>query len=144
MWSTEYTATTDVRPDALWSALRDLHSGVPLGPHSDRFEMHGPFAVGTQLSVTPQGQSTMRSTIVELDEGVCYADVTEVDGLRLLFRHTLAPTPGGGTQVTHRLEIHGPGADAIGPELGPQISSDFPVTMDELFGAARARSAAHG
>lgn len=139
MWTTEHSATTDVEPVAVWAALRDLHSGIPLGPHSDRFELHGPFAVGTQVSVTPQGQDTMCSTIVELDEGRSYADRTAFGDLTLLFRHTLTSLHGGGTHVTHRLEITGLGADEAGRELGPQISSDFPATMDELLSAARAR-----
>ncbi len=140
MWTTEHTAITDVQPAAIWAALRDLHSGTPLGEHSDHFELHGPFAVGTEVSVTPQGQDTMRSVIVELDEGRSYADSTRFGDLTLLFRHTLDALPSG-TRVTHRLEIHGPGADEVGPELGPQIGGDFPITMDELFAAARARSA---
>ncbi len=139
MWTTEHTATTDVAPAAIWAALRDLHSGVPLGEHSDRFELHGPFAVGTEVSVTPQGQDTMRSVIFELDEGRSYADSTRFGDLTLLFRHTLDALPTG-TRVTHRLEIHGPDADDAGPELGPQISGDFPITMNELLAAARARS----
>jgi hypothetical protein len=141
MWATEHTATTDVAASAIWAALRDLHSGTPLGEHSDRFELHGPFAVGTTVSVTPQGQDTMRSVIVELEEGRTYADRTTFGDLILLFRHTLTPLDDGGTRVTHQLEISGPGADEVGPELGPQISGDFPVTMDELLAAARARSA---
>jgi hypothetical protein len=141
MWSTEHTATTDIPPAPIWQALRDLHSGIPLGQHSDHFELHGPFAVGTEVSVTPQGQETMRSVIVDLEEGRTYADRTDYQGLSLLFRHTLTPLPSGETQVTHRLEIIGPGADEIGPEIGPQISSDFPVTMQELLAAARARTA---
>ena len=140
MWTTEHTATTDVQAAAIWAALRDLHSGVPLGEHSDHFQLHGPFAVGTEVSVTPQGQDTMRSVIVELDEGRSYADSTRFGDLTLLFRHTLDALPTG-TRATHRLEIHGPGAAEVGPELGPQISGDFPTTMDELFAAARARSA---
>jgi len=79
----------------------------------------------------------MRSVIVELDEGRSYADSTRFGDLTLLFRHTLDTLPTG-TRVTHRLEIHGPDADDAGPELGPQISGDFPVTMDGLLAAARA------
>jgi hypothetical protein len=141
MWTTEHTADTDIEPSAIWTSLRDLHSGIPLGPHSDRFELHGPFAVGTEVSVTPHGQDTMRSVIVELDEERGYADRTGFGDVVLLFRHTLTPLDGGGTRVTHRLEISGPAAEEVGPDLGPQISSDFPITMTELLAAARARSA---
>lgn len=135
MWRTDYTETTQAAPAAVWAALRDLHSGVALGENSDHFELHGPFAVGTELSVTPQGQDTMRSVIVELDEGRSYADSTSFGELTLLFRHTLEPLEGG-TRVTHRLEISGAEASTVGPELGPQISGDFPVAMRELLSAA--------
>jgi hypothetical protein len=139
MWTTQHTAETDVTPSAVWAALVELHSGTPLGPNSDSFELHGPLAVGTQISITPQGQETMQSVIVELEQERVYADLTEFQGLRLLFRHTLTPTTAGGTRVTHELEIHGDDADQVGPDIGPQISADFPVAMGELIAAASRR-----
>lgn len=141
MWSTEYSATTDVAPEVVWATLRRLHLGELDYPGADRFEPHGPFAVGTELSVTPAGQDTMTSTIVELIENERYADLTHFGGLSLLFRHTLVPA-GGGTTVTHRLEIDGEGADEVGPELGPQISGDFDETMAALFQQAALSSRA--
>src|SRR3954447_1908703 len=107
MWSTSHTADTPAEPAAVWSALRDLHSGVKLSETSDRFELHGPFAVGTELSITPQGQDTFRSTIVELVENRVYADKTIFGDLTLLFRHTLTPLDNGGTRVAHELQIDG-------------------------------------
>ena len=142
MWITRHTATTTAPARAVWSALRDLHSGIALGPSSDSFELHGPFAVGTEITVTPQGQQAMTSTIVELDPEHVYADRTEFGELALTFRHTLEAQTDGGTEVTHTLEIDGPGADAVGPELGPQIAGDFPVAMSELLHAAEQRVAA--
>jgi hypothetical protein len=140
MWNTEYSAETDAAPEAIWAALRDLHSGVRLSERSDAFELHGPFETGTEISVTPQGQDTFRSKIIELAEPRVYADQTEFGGLKLTFRHTLTLLSGGGTKVTHRLEIDGPSAEQVAPELGPQICEDFPVAMDDLFAAARERS----
>lgn len=137
MWSTEYTAETTASPAAVWAALRDLHNGIALSEKSDRFELHGPFVVGTEISVTPQGQDTFRSRITELVENEVYADRTSFGDLTLLFRHTLERLADGGTSITHRLEIDGDGADEAGPELGPQISGDFPVAMDDLIAAAR-------
>ena len=75
MWTTQYEATTTSDPEAVWAAIEALHSGIALGPGSDRFELHGPFAVGTALTVTPQGQDAMRSEIIELDpERTAYRD----------------------------------------------------------------------
>ena len=141
MWTTDHTATTAAPAAAVWSALRDLHSGIPLGPATDAFELHGPFAVGTQVTVTPQGQEPMTSTIVDLEPEHVYVDRTVFGELALTFRHTLTATPDGGTTVTHTLEIEGEGAEAVGPELGPQIAGDFPVAMAELLQAAEERAA---
>ena len=143
MWSTQYAAETDAAPEAVWAALKALHSGVRLSERSDAFELHGPFEAGTEISVTPQGQDTFRSVIVELDEPRVYADRTQFGDLQLTFRHTLAAIPGGGTKVTHQLSIDGADADQVGPELGPQISGDFPVAMSDLFAAAHERAAQH-
>jgi len=136
MWTTRFNATTPAEPGAVWDALRTLHSGTPLGPNSDTFELHGPFAIGTRVTVTPQGQDSMESVITELEPNAVYADRTAFGGLTLTFRHELQLEPDGGTRVTHTLEIDGDGADQLGPELGPQISGDFPETMTELLTAA--------
>jgi carbon monoxide dehydrogenase subunit G len=135
MWTAEHTAETDLRPAAIWTALRDLHTGASVSPSGDRFEIHGPFAVGTELDVTPQGQETFRSRITELVENERYADVTEFGDVTLTFRHTLEPT-GTGTRITHQLVIDGPGAANVGPELGPQITADFPEALQDLIGSA--------
>ena len=136
MWTTNYTAETGATSTDVWDALRALHSGIALGPASDRFELHGPFEVGTEVTVTPQGQDAMKSIITELEPGVVYADQTSFGELLLTFRHQLQSTPTGGTTVTHTLEITGAGSDEIGPELGPQINGDFPVAMAELIASA--------
>jgi hypothetical protein len=119
----------------VWVALRDIHTGATSTPGGDIFEIHGPFQVGTELSVTPQGQDTFRSEIIELVEDERYADKTKYGDISLTFRHTLVPLQTG-TRVTHELVIDGAAADQIGPELGPQISEDFPATMQSLFDVA--------
>lgn len=136
MWTTDFTATTAASAQQVWAALKALHSGTPLGPNSDAFQLRGPFAVGTLVTVTPQGQEAMESTIVELEPGQLYADQTRYGDLILTFRHRLIPIPAGETQVTHTLEITGGGADQVDPELGPQTSGDFPDAMAELLAAA--------
>ena len=140
-WSTQYSAETDVSPQAIWAALRDARLGT--GPRiagGNTYEIHGPFAIGTELSVTPDGSGeALSSTIVELLDGAAYADRTEFNGLILTDRHELTPLPGGGTRVTHQLIIGGPAAQTVGPNLGPQISEDYPAVMDALIGAATAR-----
>lgn len=140
MWTTAHFAETELAPAAVWAALRDIHTGAIAATGGDVFEIHGPFEVGTELSVTPAGQETFRSRIAELVENERYADQTWFGDLTLTFRHTIEPLATG-TRVTHELVIDGADADSVGPELGPQISADFPVAMQGLFDAAAARSA---
>lgn len=132
MWSTEYTAETTLDRKTVWAALRGLHEGTLTYEGADTFELHGPFAVGTELTVTPLGQGSFHSTIIDLVENETYADQTVYGDITLLFRHTLTPSDAG-TRVTHRLEIDGASADAVGPQLGPQISNDFGDSMARLF-----------
>ncbi|TGT81750.1 MULTISPECIES: polyketide cyclase [unclassified Mesorhizobium] len=137
MWTNEYTATSPLPAQAIWNALKALHEGRLTYEGSDTFVLHGPFAKGTRVSVTPVGQDTFESVIVDLVDNVTYADETSFGDTTLLFRHTLVPVEGG-TQVTHRLDISGPSAAEVGPELGPQISGDFDVSMARLFEQAEA------
>lgn len=132
MWTANYTVETSATATDVWNALVALHSGIALGPSSDKFELHGPFAVGTEVTVTPQGQDAMKSVIIELEPGLAYADQTAFGELLLTFRHRLHSTP----TVTHTLEIAGNSSDQVGPELGPQISGDFPIAMAELIAGA--------
>jgi len=132
MWNHEHAAVCPLPVDRVWAALRALHEGRLTYEGADTFELHGPFAAGTKVSVTPAGQETFESEIVDVVENVTYADRTEYGDVVLLFRHTLRPVAGG-TEVTHRLEISGPAADTVGPELGPMISGDFDQSMAKLF-----------
>ena len=137
MWTAEHTAETDLPREVVWAALADLHRGTLTYEGADTFVLRGQFAVGGVVDVTPVGQETFESTIVELDAPTTYADLTSFGDVTLLFRHTLEALSSG-TRVTHRLEIDGPSADEVGPELGPQISDDFGSSMQALFAAARA------
>jgi len=136
MWSTQHSASTDLSPADVWRTFVDIHTGKLTLPDGDMFEPRGPFVVGTEIAVTPAGQETLTSTIIELEPEAAYADRTVYGDLVLVFRHTFEATDDG-TRVTHELTIDGPGSDQVGPELGPQISGDFGPQLQALFDAAR-------
>lgn len=138
MWTTEHTDHSPLPAEQIWRTFADVHAGRLTLPAGDRFVPDGELAVGTRLAVTPAGQDTMTSTITEFEPARRYADVTDVSGITLTFSHDFV-ADGSGTAVTHRLCIDGPEADALGPELGPQISTDFPDQMRHLFDAAERR-----
>ena len=43
---------------------------------------------------------------------------------------------GGRKRVVYALEISGPEADTLGPQIGPEISADFPQVLAALVALA--------
>lgn len=136
-WEHDYTANTTAAPMDVWTALRDLYTGSSRSDTGDHIEIHGPFAVGTRLTVTPDGADfAVDCVITELLDGHIYAYRSEFNGLYLTSRHTLTELPSGGTQINHHSEIAGPGAEVTGPRLGARITEDRAQTMHDLTAAA--------
>jgi len=138
MWAHEHSADTDLSPETIWHVLSNIDDWITWDTSMEQIHIHGPFAVGTQISMKPTGQDPIRSTIVEIRPNEVYADETTFGDVRLRFSHTLRRLGDGGTRLTHRLEISGPTADEVGPQLGPSIIEDFPDAMAALLARAAA------
>jgi uncharacterized protein YndB with AHSA1/START domain len=136
MWVQEHTAETATSPEAVWRVLRDLDRWASWDTSMEWVRLQGPFQVGSQVVMKPKGQDPITSVIVEASENRRYADQTDLGEVTLRFSHTLEPLEGGATRVIHRLEITGPAADQVGPELGPAITEDFPEAMEALLARA--------
>jgi uncharacterized protein YndB with AHSA1/START domain len=139
MWEHEHTAATAASPQSVWQVLRDLDRWGSWDTSMEWVRLQGPFQAGSEVVMKPKGQDPITSVIVEATENRVYADQTDLGEVTLRVSHTLEPLEGGGTMVTHRLEITGPAADQVGPELGPAITEDFPEAMDALLARAQSR-----
>lgn len=140
-WSGLHTANTTVARAEVWATLRDLYTGTALSDDGDTIEIHGPFAVGTTLSVTPHGANfVIACTITELADGKVYAYRAEFDGLFVTSRHSLTALASGGTRIAQHSTIAGPRAEELGPQIGPRITADHPRAMHDLIAAARSRA----
>jgi uncharacterized protein YndB with AHSA1/START domain len=138
MWTHEHAAETPLPPEAVWKVLADLDNWARWDTSMERVELHGPLKAGSTVTMTPKGQDPITSVVTEVAENERYADQTEFGGVTLGFSHTLTRLPGGGTRIVHRLEIDGEQADAVGPEIGPMITEDFPEAMAALLARAAA------
>jgi uncharacterized protein YndB with AHSA1/START domain len=136
MWTHEHTAETATSPEAIWQILSDLDQWATWDASMEWVQLQGPFQAGSRFTMKPKGQDPITSVILEATENRAYADQTDLGEVTLRFSHTLQPLEGGGTKITHRLEITGPTADQLGPELGPAITEDFPEAMDALLARA--------
>jgi len=138
MWTHEHIADTDLKPEAVWKVLRDIDNWARWDTSMETVTLHGPFAVGSRVTMKPTGQEPITSVITAITENELYADETDLGDVILRFSHTLTRRADGGTRITHRLEITGPKADELGPELGPAITADFPEAMQALLACAAA------
>ena len=136
MWTHELTVDSPLAPEAIWAVLADMDNWARWDTSMESVKLQGPFAVGTRVTMTPKGQDPITSVIAELRENEFYADETDMGEVTLRFSNALTRLPDGGTRIVHRLEISGPAADEIGPELGPAITADFPDAMRALLAYA--------
>ncbi len=138
MWTHEHTAETALAPEAVWKVLRDIDNWARWDTSMEAVKLEGPFAVGARVTMTPAGQDPITSVLTAIRENELYADETDLGDVTLHFSHALTRLPDGGTRIAHRLEITGPKADELGPELGPAITADFPDAMRALLAYAAA------
>ena len=138
MWTHEHTAETALAPEAVWRVIEDMENWPRWDTSMEEVTLEGPFAVGTRVTMKPTGQDPITSVITTATENERYADETDLGDVVLRFSHTLTRLPQGGTRIIHRLEISGPKAAELGPELGPAITADFPEAMQALLAYAAA------
>ncbi len=131
-WSCEYAVETSASPEAIWRLFSDVPGWKNWNPGVERIEIHGPFAAGTTFEMTPPGQETITSVLVEVREPVLFVDETRVDNLVVRVAHRIEPMPSGRNRVVYAVEAAGPGCS----EIGPMVSSDFPEVLKGLAALA--------
>jgi carbon monoxide dehydrogenase subunit G len=144
MWTYEHSIETAARAETIFEILRDSSRWSEWNPGVERIDLEGPFATGTSgvMVIPEQGSLSFRLTWV--GDGMGFEDETDIPGTDVMVRvhHSLQPLPGGGTRITYRATVDGPAADALGPQIGPAVTADFPEVMAALAGRAEALSTA--
>jgi hypothetical protein len=82
--------------------------------------------------MTPIGQDPVELRVAEAVEPDLFVDEANLGDVVVRTIHRVERLEGDRSRVTYRMEISGPAADSVGPELGPQISADFPQTLAAL------------
>jgi hypothetical protein len=141
MWVYEHSVETSAAPDAIWRLWADVENWGTWNADIDSIEIRGPFATGTEITMTPPGQDPVHLRVAELTEREMFVDEAEIDGLLLRTIHRLDRLDAHRTRVVYRMEITGPAADEIGPHLGPAVTADWPDTVAALARAALAQPA---
>jgi hypothetical protein len=138
MWEYEYSAETSASREELWRLWADVESWADWNADIEAIELQGPFAEGSLIAMTPAGQETVHLRLAEVSEPELFVDEAVIGGATFRTTHRLEQLDCGRVRVSYQMEITGPQADELGPELGPAITSDFPDTVASLI--ARAES----
>ena len=137
MWAVEHSVETSASAQAVWQLWVDVERWPEWNAGVERIELRGPFAVGSTIRMTPPDDDPVELRITGAIEPELFVD--EADGGDFVVRTThWVEHAGERSRITYRMEITGPAAETVGPEIGPEISGDFPQV---LRSAERARLA---
>lgn len=132
MWEYEYRLETSAAPEALWRHWADMASWPQWNDGIETITVDGPFEVGTVFTMTPPGEEPIRMRLTEIKPGESFTDEMDAGGFVVRTEHRLEPATAGQTRIVYRTEITGAAAAQVGPELGPQITADFPAVVAAL------------
>ena len=138
MWTTEHSIETSASPEAIWRQWADVEGWPEWNSDIERVELRGPFGKGGTIVMTPIGDEPIVLRIAEAVEPELFVDEAELGEIVVRTTHRVDPIEPGRNRVTYRMEISGPAGDTVGPEIGPQISGDFPETLAALAKRAEA------
>jgi hypothetical protein len=141
MWTVSHRGSSTATPAQLFAVLSDVERWHEWNAGVAGVELHGPFATGTQaIMIMPDGEK-LPFRLARVDPAWGFADETPLPEADVVVHveHLLEPDPAGGTTITYRCVISGPGADTTGPEIGPMVTGDFPAVIAALATRAEQR-----
>lgn len=129
MWTASHSIESRATPASVWRLWSDVPRWKEWNAGVESVAIHGPFRTGTRISMTPAGAPPVEMTLGKVRPNELFVDQTPIDDILVTVYHTIEPLPAGRIRITYRMEITGAGADTLGAELGPAISSDFPEVL---------------
>ena len=83
-----------------------------------------------------QGGDQVALRIAEAAEPELFVDEADLGDVVVRTTHRIDHVGPGRIRVIYQMEITGPEADTVGPQIGPEISDDFPQVLAALVEAA--------
>jgi hypothetical protein len=139
MWSTEHSIETTAAPEAIWKIWSDVDGWPRWNADLDRVELVGPFAEGSAITMFPRADDPIELTIAEAEEPEGFVDQADLGPVVVRTAHRVERLGDDRSRIVYRMEITGPEADTLGPQIGPQITADFPDVLAKLASVAESR-----
>jgi uncharacterized protein YndB with AHSA1/START domain len=132
MWSAEHTHETTATPEQIWRLWVDVERWPSWNADIEQIELSGRFAPGGRIVMKPFGEEPVELQIAEANEPELFVDEADLGEIVVRTTHRVERVDDERARVTYRMEITGPEAATLGPQVGPQISGDFPQTLAAL------------
>ena len=132
MWSTEHSVETNASPEAVWRQWADVPHWPKWNSDLAEAELEGEFGVGGTIRMTSKDGDVVELRIAEASEPELFVDEADFGNVIVRTTHRVERAEGDRARIVYQMEITGPEGDVIGPELGPQISGDFPDVLEAL------------
>jgi uncharacterized protein YndB with AHSA1/START domain len=139
MWSAEHSVETTAAPETIWKLWTDVGDWPRWNADLDRAELTGPFAEGSAITMFPREDDPIELTIAEAEEPERFVDQADLGPVVVRTAHRVERLAPGRSRIVYRMEITGPEADTLGPQIGPEITADFPDVLATLAAVAEDR-----
>jgi hypothetical protein len=139
MWNVEHSIEMDAPPEAISAFFADTARWPEWNAGTEWVELDGPFAAGTTARMKIPGEEPLTFRLVHVAADG-FEDETPIPGADIVVRvrHTIEPLAGGRSRVVYGATIDGPNAEKLGPDIGPQVTADFPDVLAALKARAEA------
>jgi hypothetical protein len=87
----------------------------------------------------PREDDPIELSIAEADEPERFVDQADLGPVVVRTAHRVERLGPDRSRIVYRMEITGPEADTLGPQIGPEITSDFPDVLAKLAAVAEDR-----
>jgi hypothetical protein len=129
VWMTAHNIETDAEPEIIWGMWSDVSRWPEWNADLERAEISGPFAAGSMVTMFPRDGEPIELQIAGAEEPEMFVDEADLGAVVVRTIHRIDRLDGERIRIVYSMEITGPEADAVGPQLGPEISADFPEVL---------------
>jgi len=136
MWASEHSVDTSAAPEQIWRLWADVAGWPEWNGDIEQIELVGAFAAGGTILMTPIGDESIELRITTAVEPELFVDEADVGEIVVRTIHQVERIDRDRARVRYRMEITGPSADTLGPQIGPEISADFPRVLAGLLARA--------
>jgi uncharacterized protein YndB with AHSA1/START domain len=139
MWSAQHSIEINAAPEVILRVLADTARWPEWNAGTEWVELDGPFAAGTTARMKIPGEEPLTFRLLSVGPDG-FEDETPVPDANVIVRvaHEIEPLADRRARVVYRATVEGPNAEALGPEIGPQVTADFPDVLAALKARAEA------